>query len=491
MVDTIGGYRLVRRLGVGERAEVFLGHSDSERAPQGNTAAIKVYREGVEQRSIDREVEVLAGTRSRHLLSLSDLATSSDGRQCLVLPRLGGGGLARLLADRPTLGAGEVVTILAPLCEAIADLHERQSTHGRVRPGSIFFDGEGAPVLACFGRASTFGAEDGEHGRMRRATIAELLAEPSVAEDLGELRSLATALVSRAARDAPTERGEELLAWLDAPERVSESETFARELGARLFELARAAPVDIRPAPPTTLSSMHGTNTSAYRRSGVAEVTTATNVQVRSTAVSRLHAALVRRGKGTLARCVDGDVSSRALAVRVKTKLALVRKRFWVIAGIGIAAVILAIVLVPSGAGAEVDAPATTAPGPRPTAASTHAAGGKTTDEAAAQDDPIATAKTLLRNREECLRTLSVACLDSVDQQGASASDDDSYLIRSLQEGSAQSAGAPLAMAEITLTQRLGDSALLQVAPPAGAEPLAILLVKTESGWRIRDFLPS
>ena len=135
-METVGGYRLVRKLGAGERAEIHLGHAGSREPPTGDRiAAIKIFRPSTDEMSVDREIEALARASSRHLLELKDLATGRDGRPCLILPRLGSGNLGRLLAVRDDLEAGEAVSILVPLVEAVRELHRVGVAHGAVAPG--------------------------------------------------------------------------------------------------------------------------------------------------------------------------------------------------------------------------------------------------------------------------------------------------------------------------------------------------------------------
>jgi hypothetical protein len=489
----------VRRLGAGERAEVFLGHADLAEVSRGTTAAIKVFNSGVEQGSIDHEVAVLTHTDSRHLLGLRDVATASDARQCLVLPRLGTS-LARLLAERPTLAQGEVVTILAPIADAIAALHDSRCCHGGLRPGSVFFDAVGAPVVACFGRASTFRAPRADT-EIRGASVSELMAEPRVAGDLHDLRTLAGTLLERAVPPVLSGRHTALLDWLDFIELSSEVATFARELSARLFELAPAMPIEFSPAPEAAPALMVQAGRASRRVSADASVNTTastypqnaenqaspSSLPARLTAAFLQHPAVVR-------------VSRRVLPItkRVGGLFATVRTPFRVAAGAGLVAIIVALALVPASLGSVEDSqmrnrgsgahqqPASVVSEPKATrtpAAAPTVDGG---DQVA--DDPVVAAKVLLREREVCIRKRSVICLDSVDQQGSSARDDDSYLIRSLQEGGA----APvlsLTGAEFTVTQRLGDSALLTAEELSGKKAQSILIVKGQSGWRIRDFI--
>jgi hypothetical protein len=62
-METAGGYRLVRIIGEGERAEVWLGHAGTD-----GVAAVKLLREGLEPSAFDDEIVALERARSRTLL---------------------------------------------------------------------------------------------------------------------------------------------------------------------------------------------------------------------------------------------------------------------------------------------------------------------------------------------------------------------------------------------------------------------------------------
>lgn len=503
-MDIIGGYRLIRRLGAGERAEVFLGHTGLTESAQWATAAIKIFKPGVAQQSIDQEVTVLSRTSSRHLLRLSDVTTGPHGRQCLVFPRLGGGSLARLLADRLTLEHGEIVTILAPIAEAIAELHDARCFHGALRPGSVMFDEAGAPIVVRFGRASTFGTAPGGQG-VRRSTAAELMTEPGVADDLQHLRTLAETLIARHSPGESTGRSVELMEWLGAAKRSAEAPTFARELHSRLFELAQAMPIGVQPVRLAALGSTIRVNHTSMIASAeddviTADPMTAEVVRARPSTVLRLprRLAVILRYVGT------ARAQQRAIALLRKAAetMRTVRRPFRVAAGVGLAAVVLTLVLIPSTMGShEAQSGAATVksaasvsahrPGSRPSqqpgaSASTSATASKKAEKSI--DDPVAAAAVLVVDRQRCFRKRSVACLNSVDQRGSSSWEDDSYLIRSLQEGGIP-VPASLAGRTFVLAERLGDSALLTAEAQDGADAQSMLIIKGESGWRIRDIL--
>src|SRR5690606_7299588 len=83
-VGLIGGYRVVRRLGAGERSEVWLGRAETPRdTGESATAnarddtglvAIKVYREDTASDTVDRELTALTRMASPHIVGVVDAA---------------------------------------------------------------------------------------------------------------------------------------------------------------------------------------------------------------------------------------------------------------------------------------------------------------------------------------------------------------------------------------------------------------------------------
>ncbi len=151
-MDQLGGYRIVRKLGEGPRAEILLARSDGE-SESDASVVLKHYREGVDDASIAPEIEALARASGDHAVELLDVATAPSGSLALVLDRLPGGSLGRLLALRPTLELGELPTIVAPLGALLDRLHAAGVVHRGIRLESVLFDRAGAPMLSCFGRA--------------------------------------------------------------------------------------------------------------------------------------------------------------------------------------------------------------------------------------------------------------------------------------------------------------------------------------------------
>ncbi|MCY7412496.1 MAG: hypothetical protein LH471_05595, partial [Salinibacterium sp.] len=93
----IPGFRIIRKLGEGPRAQVFLArterdspseHSRVDAASTSKTVALKLYRAGVRQHDWITEVEALERSAGAHVVALTDIAATAADRVALVLDRL-------------------------------------------------------------------------------------------------------------------------------------------------------------------------------------------------------------------------------------------------------------------------------------------------------------------------------------------------------------------------------------------------------------------
>jgi hypothetical protein len=78
-----------------------------------------------------------------------------------------------------------------------------------------------------------------------------------------------------------------------------------------------------------------------------------------------------------------------------------------------------------------------------------------------------------------------VLCLTEVDQDGSAAAAQDRAWLDGVVDGGR--AGPVIAATDAVVAERLGDSVLITLAPDC--DPASILLMRTEAGWRIRDYL--
>ena len=543
-MDQLGGYRLVRKLGEGPRAELHLARTDGESEAQASVA-VKHYRDAVDDASIVTEIDALARATGDHAVELLDVATAPSGHLALILDRLPGGSLGRLLASRPALELGELPTILSPLGGLVDRMHQAGVVHRGIRLESVLFDRAGAPMLACFGRAELMAPG---------LPPAALELVPGALADQRALASLAAAVLDRA-EDQQAVRG--VTDWL-ATSADDYHAGWGAELARRVLELAPAIPVDFSPpalplevripariplgtsprrppAPPAKGRGARrrtGTAALAPRRAEMVSESTVDEPWVRGippdaeswnllaptepepwrtpppTAVEPWRAAgpvppaLGSRSAAKpaldaagapdwVAALIPGDVLAR-----VRASLAAVRAPVWIAAGLVGVGLVTAMILVPQdGSGAAADGAPTSTPSPTATQPG-HGwtpSGGSPSDAAAADpvhgDDPILALVALLDARDGCIRDRSVLCLDAVGQVGSSALDDDQRLIRTLQDGAETPHAFLVDSAQVTLVERLGDTALLDLADAGDTNPASVLMMRTEAGWRIRDYL--
>jgi hypothetical protein len=437
----MGGYRLVRKLGEGPRADVFLGYpsrSGSEAAP----AAVKVFRARVSGESMMTEIESLTRAAGPHCVELVDLAGSPDGGSALILERLGGGSLARLLGALGSLRIGEAITVLGPLADTLSRMHEAGVAHCAVTAERVLFDADGAPVLAGFGAARLV-----PPGR----PVALQVTDESVRTDYAALARLARSVLTLV-RD---ESAHELAEWLA---RAEYDDHWLDTVSRRVYEIGDASAVDLAPVP-ATRASVHP-----------ARVITAPPV-AETPPRSRLLDAV--GAPEWVQDAVRGPVTRLVALART------VRPRVWITASAVAVALVCAIVLVPSS-----DSDATAEP-PVPVAASeTPAPPGPVTG-----DDPVAALLALWEERRRCIGDLSVLCLDAVDQANSSALTTDQELVRSLQSGGESPRLLALESSRLLVTESLGDTAIVALDSPSDSEPASILMMRSEAGWRIRDYL--
>lgn len=455
-VESVGGYRLVRKLGAGPRAEVFLGHASSAPADEtdARSAAIKLYRAETDPASIATEIEALSRGTVAHRLQLRDLATAPDGKPALILERLPRGSLGKFLHDREVLRLGECVTILAPVALTVAQLHEAGVVHGGIRLDTIGFRESGAPALLGFGRAEVLDDPP---------SIAVLEANSGVAAD-----RLALVAITRATLERTLNTPHELLEWLAG---AAGLESFPTLLADRLFDLEAGEPVRFDRIVPRTTPGLP-TRVVAPQ---LALAPSPEHIPRRPALLAGFH--LPEWMSDALVARVDSHPVSE-LRARVVANLRQVRKPLWIVAGGIAAALIVAVAIVPSGGG---DSAGAAAPSPTPTIVPLNlgAVGG---------DDPLAALEELLAARNRCIADLSVLCLDAVDERGSAALADDQALIRSLQDG-AEAPTVAITASSPALVERLGNSAILSLGDVPETQPASLLLMKGEAGWRIRTYL--
>ena len=447
VIESLGGYRLIRKIGEGPRAEVFLAHPHRV-AADAIPAAIKIFRGGVTDTSITLEIEALSRAAGEHTLELLDLTTAPNGAPALILSRCASGSVGKLIGQRPHLRPGEAITILVPIVRALQRMHDAGVAHGGIRPDAVLFDTVGAPTLACFGHA---------HLLSPRMPAAGREVEPALAVDLGAMKHLAMTILDQVSDDPAVD----VLTWLRNIEPADNE--WLDALSERLFHLGEPSAVDLRPE---TVTPAHVVSPRILRSEPVASMP--------QTAV---FAGLVI--PDFIARLLPAQILDGTLVVRVRGELSRVRPRFWIVGGAIITSLLAALAFVPQDRSAAVP------PAPQPASTSPSESSILSATEG---DDPAAAAVELLAARDACIRSVSVLCLDGVVQSNSAASGADRALVRGIQGGGELPKPWRVAAGQVVVEERLGDTAIVGLGDMAYDEPASLLLMKSKVGWRIRDY---
>jgi tRNA A-37 threonylcarbamoyl transferase component Bud32 len=485
----LAGYRVLRSLARDEQAEVLLGHrvvagddGDTESAETvvSETVAIKVSPATPEGwQEVLRLTTALDRARGDHVVELRD-ADADDATVRLVFERLTRGDLASLLGIRAAWEAGEAVTVLAPIVTTVQRLHAAGLAHGALSPHSVMFRDDGAPTLIGFSSAELF-----EPG----APEVVLERVPAVVHDRSAVRRLAVLVLERVA-GSRARAARELLAQLAA----SDDEALLPLLASRLFAVAAALPVRFTADEPEPDAASSGSRIVPVSSDSWGDRDGGAEPDARAGAGGALAVTLARLVPEPLVQRVL-DATERSPAAPVARAIGR-RWRSWsaprrrIALAAGAAAVTIAVVtaVIPATRVTSSADPASL-PTP-PESAAADSAPSRAGAPILTGDDPVAAASALVGARDRCLISLSLPCLDGVDEAGSGALADDQATVRAAARGgelpdpavSSAGSGSPV------LIERLGDSALVRLGGAASA-PASLLLVKGEAGWRIRDVI--
>lgn len=154
----VPGYLLEYQLGTGGHGSVWVARAQAS----GEYVAVKLIGlYAPEQRdAAHREAATLIAAEHPHVAPFYGVV-DLDGGMALVTGFADGGSVGDLLAARVRLTAGEVVTVCAPLAEALAEVHARGLVHGDVKPANVLFTGDGKPMLSDLGLWRVVGEHPG------------------------------------------------------------------------------------------------------------------------------------------------------------------------------------------------------------------------------------------------------------------------------------------------------------------------------------------
>lgn len=498
----LGGYRLVRRLATGARAQLFLvtaepaGEELDDHAAAERPLLLRVYDEAAEQQTVTAELEALETLGGGPLPAIADLFTAGSSI-CLVVELIPGRRLSNVLDER-RLTPGEAVTVLAPIVAAVSELARAGFAHPALTAADVRFDAAGRPRITGLGRLQRLGAASAERTALERHAHEALV-------DLLEL-------VAGAAN--PATALQQLVELARSRLAARPFEPFARSLEQELFRVAVAAPVrgvgedhratGIVPPPPSAIGAPGGWP------NGAASVPPGAP----STPSGSIGRGRFRRGtrpqvSGAAPRAALSELLAAEVPVlellrsgRWRGRLAerLVRRRGAVVVGalLSAATSVLLLTLVPPDRGDSVERAAESRPSapeapsserltPPDDAGPTDLEGETLAEGPSASDDGealAATAAELLADRATCLAVADPECLAQLVQPGSALERSDLARIA----GEQPVEQAPYDLDAVAVVGTMGGAVLLEV-PISGAErePASLLMIRSEAGWRLRE----
>src|SRR5439155_2906395 len=162
MIQTLGKYRVIERIGRGGMGTVLKAHDPV----LDRTVALKVISADVDvtddlRARFFREAQACARLTHPNIVTVYDLA-DVGGRLFIVMELLEGDELKQVIAQRRPLPLETKLSVMAQVCDGLGYAHQRGVVHRDIKPSNIFILKNGAAKILDFGIARiTSGAEAG------------------------------------------------------------------------------------------------------------------------------------------------------------------------------------------------------------------------------------------------------------------------------------------------------------------------------------------
>ena len=160
--DVLGLYRVVRELGRGGMAIVYLAErADGEYEQQVALKwMLQAQADDASAELFRRERQALADLRHPHIARLIDGGRSGDGRPWFAMDLVEGERLDRHCV-RAALPLRDRLALFLQVCAAVAHAHARGLIHRDIKPSNVLVDVAGGARLLDFGIAQLLGRDDG------------------------------------------------------------------------------------------------------------------------------------------------------------------------------------------------------------------------------------------------------------------------------------------------------------------------------------------
>ncbi len=165
----IGPYTLIRRLGEGGMAQVWLANR-GDGADAGNVALklpIALHLRGDLHRRFSRERDILASLEHPQIARLYDAGTASDETPYLAMEYVAGRPITAW-CDGHHLGVRSRLEIFLQVLEAVQFAHDRGILHRDIKPSNVMVNDAGQVRLLDFGVAKLLADDDEERTQLTR-----------------------------------------------------------------------------------------------------------------------------------------------------------------------------------------------------------------------------------------------------------------------------------------------------------------------------------
>ncbi|MGA3087811.1 MAG: serine/threonine-protein kinase [Terriglobales bacterium] len=156
----IGAYRIIREIGQGGMAVVYLGERDDQ--SYRKQVAIKMVKPGIDtEQVLDRfrnERQTLAALDHANIVKLLDGGSSKDGLPYLVMEYVEALPIDQY-CDLHRLSIDDRLRLFREVCSAVQYAHEKLVIHRDLKPANILIAKDGAPRLLDFGIAKLLNPE--------------------------------------------------------------------------------------------------------------------------------------------------------------------------------------------------------------------------------------------------------------------------------------------------------------------------------------------
>jgi eukaryotic-like serine/threonine-protein kinase len=151
--ESIGPYRVVRRLGRGGMGVVWLAHDPRlDRAVALKLLPAHRSTDDAARLSLTEEAKAASALDHPHIAGIYDIGDAPDGRVFIAMAFCEGESLRDRL-QRGRLSVAETLAVATPLADALAAAHAAGIVHRDVKPGNVILTPSGGVKLLDFGVA--------------------------------------------------------------------------------------------------------------------------------------------------------------------------------------------------------------------------------------------------------------------------------------------------------------------------------------------------